>query len=699
MATKKKKESEEVVNDKEFQEQDQEPEQEGKPLVGAQVEIKGTPKGKKKKKPSIRIQGEDAEEVRNIMNRVVGDEEGIDDEDFDNIPEDKFGKLLRNPKYEIVVERDFPRKWEGRDITGEIARFMTPMSMADVRRAIQDEFGGRRYRVSVCTSGGEVIDARKITIASDPIIEDSAETNIHEFGAEGEGLPYAKGDPEELELENLDRDYEIEVKRQRIKDLRERIHGKKDDGESLQDIVSKNDEKWEKRLEKTERDREEDKRAHKEEVAKLQEEKRYDALAAERSKEKAEHTREMAELKESIKDLSSQPKEDTGAKLMLKQMELQIAQAKESSDRQADTTQSMMKMLSDQGANNIKVLMEVVASKGEKEDSFTATEKLINIASGLAGLKGGDGDGAPESLEAAIAQALPKGLELLAKSAESGALGKKQMEEAAMKMAREITMHTNKTIKEEAKKNRGHANPQPVTQPAPVRAAAQSEVENTQEIEMAAQKLKTVVSSGGVIGIKKHRQLLVNKVLMLMEHDLDIQPKVPEWTRIAWFELPKDIREKIIFAHTDEDIHDAIKDEADPVLLNRIWERIAVDQGLKDYVVEGIEQIKEWYRAEQGIEDEHEDSEDDNDLPEQEQEDTGDPEPEQPGEVPETTNTEQEQENTKDPEPEQPEEVPDVTNIDQEQKDTKTLEPEKTEKIPAAMGAGVTPSEPVKEGE
>lgn len=86
----------------------------------------------------------------------------------------------------------------------------------------------------------------------------------------------------------------------------------------------------------------------------------------------------------------------------------------------------------------------------------------------------------------------------------------------------------------------------------------------------------------------------VNSTLELLEREMKIRPRQVTWPNAAWDDLPAEVLDGIIFANDEEGVYEAIKPHADPELAERIWSMVRADAAKKDFIVHGVNLIKEW---------------------------------------------------------------------------------------------------------
>jgi len=99
---------------------------------GAQVEVKAKGEAGAVRKALGRMAAEPAPEGR------------MTEGDIDAIAE-----LLASPKHLVVVQRIYPRRWEGRRCDKKLDKFRCPITLDDLSDAVFEAYGGKRFNVDV----------------------------------------------------------------------------------------------------------------------------------------------------------------------------------------------------------------------------------------------------------------------------------------------------------------------------------------------------------------------------------------------------------------------------------------------------------------------------------------------------------------------------------------------------------------------
>jgi hypothetical protein len=83
-------------------------------------------------------------------------------------------------------------------------------------------------------------------------------------------------------------------------------------------------------------------------------------------------------------------------------------------------------------------------------------------------------------------------------------------------------------------------------------------------------------------------------VLTLLEREMKVRPRNITWPNAAWDDLPGAVLDQIIFANDEEGVYEAIKPYANPELSERVWAIVRNDPKAKEFIVAGINLIKDW---------------------------------------------------------------------------------------------------------
>ena len=88
----------------------------------------------------------------------------------------------------------------------------------------------------------------------------------------------------------------------------------------------------------------------------------------------------------------------------------------------------------------------------------------------------------------------------------------------------------------------------------------------------------------------------VNSVLHVVLRELQLGVNEMTWPELAFNDLPKDIRDRIVTASEDTHIYEAIKPWADPPLLDQVWaylsETHANHEWYRKWLLAGVDWIK-----------------------------------------------------------------------------------------------------------
>lgn len=84
----------------------------------------------------------------------------------------KFNDLLKNPTNKITASRIFPRTLRGPEgksyDCSEVVDLPPPLTLEEIIQHLHDEYGGKKWNVTVLDEDGEVIDRRNVDVPGEP---------------------------------------------------------------------------------------------------------------------------------------------------------------------------------------------------------------------------------------------------------------------------------------------------------------------------------------------------------------------------------------------------------------------------------------------------------------------------------------------------------------------------------------------------
>jgi hypothetical protein len=85
----------------------------------------------------------------------------------------------------------------------------------------------------------------------------------------------------------------------------------------------------------------------------------------------------------------------------------------------------------------------------------------------------------------------------------------------------------------------------------------------------------------------------VNRTLKAMLEEIGSKPKEHKWAVVAFDWLPEAVLDKIVYAKSEDDVYNAIKEWGDPEILDKIWEVVKDDDAARQWIIDGVNIIKE----------------------------------------------------------------------------------------------------------
>jgi hypothetical protein len=130
----------------------------------------------------------------------------------------KFNDLLRDPKNKIVASRIFPRQMrnpadgKSRDCS-DVVDMPPPLTLEEIVSHLREEYGGKKWNVTVLDEDGDVLDRRNVDVPGDPKFIHRPEDDFQIPGMEEFGNA---PQPEEPEIDPMDREINNQEKQSRL---------------------------------------------------------------------------------------------------------------------------------------------------------------------------------------------------------------------------------------------------------------------------------------------------------------------------------------------------------------------------------------------------------------------------------------------------------------------------------------------------
>jgi hypothetical protein len=94
----------------------------------------------------------------------------------------KFNELLKNPTNKITAVRIFPRTMrgpQGKTVDcSEVVDLPPPLALDEIIQHLHDEYGGKKWNITVLDEDGEVVDRRNVDVPGDPKYHHKAEDDF-----------------------------------------------------------------------------------------------------------------------------------------------------------------------------------------------------------------------------------------------------------------------------------------------------------------------------------------------------------------------------------------------------------------------------------------------------------------------------------------------------------------------------------------
>ena len=595
-----------------------------------------------------------------------------------------FNELLKNPKNKIVAARIFPKQTRGPDgkmrDCSDVVDMPPPMSLDEITRHLQEEYGGKKWNVRVQDPDGEVLDAKNIDVPGDVKLVARAEDDFTlPTGEEIDGL--GGNGAQEPEENPLDRD----------------IANKEKESRAL--MLEKQNASLRSQIEEYK-----GKKAPEVDVAKVV----ADALAAQEAKHRAElaerdKRHEMTEMERRINDgvksqidamrqsldklAAGNPQQSTAMTDLSHKLEIlqtsidtkidkALGQYREMTNQQINALEkgmdgklnaiqtSLASMQNHRPDNPLKEMIPLITTSIERSTSGYK-EMMGPIIKSLTDKQEAEAAPPPNPLEDTLETLGKFGMLGDKKSGDFGSrvidfaekMGPEVMGfiREERKNGREVTEQTlknhlklqaEKISKEvsaaaanEIKKIRteqqqrqglpapkatstgpqGQVGPSPVGNMSPEEVAARQRKETPPAAPAAAapapapaapapapaaprvtrpepepEQEEEVEEEEEEMTEEEEMAARVNSTLTLLEREMRIRPRQVTWPNAAWDDLPGAVLDAIIFANDEEGVYEAIKPYALPDLAERIWGMARTDPAKKDFIVHGVNLIKEW---------------------------------------------------------------------------------------------------------
>lgn len=595
-----------------------------------------------------------------------------------------FNELLKNPKNKIVAARIFPKQTRGPDgkmrDCADVVDMPPPMSLDEITRHLQEEYGGKKWNVRVQDIDGEVLDAKNIDVPGDVKLVARPEddfplpsgSELDGLGGNGEQEP--EENPLDRDIANKEKESKALMLEKQNASLRAQIaeyQGKKapevDVAKVVADALAAQEAKH--RAEIAERDK-------KAEMVELERRVTTDAdrrfnelkslIESVKSGNPAQgtalteisHKIEMIQtgIDSKIKDALQSYREMTNTQIAAlekgvdgKLSAIQTSLAAMQNHRPDNPMKEMIPLITtsiERSTSGYKEMMgPLLKSLTDKQEAEAApppnpledTLETLGKFGMLGDKKGGDFGSrvvdfaekmGPEVM-AFIRDERTKGRDVTEQTL------KNHLKLQAEKISKEVSAAAANEIKKirsenaaarglpapaaTTKGNQGQVGPSPVGNMSPEEVAARQRKEAPAAPAAAAPAPATAAPTPAPAAPRVTRPepepeaeqeeeaeeeeemteeeemaARVNSTLSLLEREMKIRPRQVTWPNAAWDDLPGTVLDAIIFANDEEGVYEAIKPYALPDLAERIWSMVRTDPAKKDFIVHGVNLIKEW---------------------------------------------------------------------------------------------------------
>ncbi len=92
---------------------------------------------------------------------------------------------------------------------------------------------------------------------------------------------------------------------------------------------------------------------------------------------------------------------------------------------------------------------------------------------------------------------------------------------------------------------------------------------------------------------------IVNECMARVIHEAQLRPRAAMWNEFAYDSLPEDVLDKLVVATDADGVLEAVSEYALPEMVEKFKDTFRDNQRAVDWVVKGLNEIKEWY-AEEG---------------------------------------------------------------------------------------------------
>lgn len=509
---------------------------------------------------------------------------------------------LRDPKNRYEVKRQTPKKFGPLDISRVVLRDDCPITFSDLEEEIFSSHGGKRYRISVHDRDtGATVAADTVERDLTPILEESEDPetrpeDLIEQTQEMQSLNQIND-----QIANVTAMARLEGAKKQLAEIR---------GDSDSKAKSQQPDPRVTALEKT--------------IERLEYESREE-------KREARHQKELAELRAQIAASSSAPKSG--------QSDIQILVQQMAEDRKQSQAQfnALLNKIQDDKMAALQQSIDRIGSKGpssgvkEMVETFSMMAGALGIK--LPNLRGGDDDDdepiewwekladkAPEMIDkisAIFTKAKGEGRSVSRE--EVLALAKQAEDDAVAKGVARINSQTRTAPALQAPAqppvNSLTAPPPPSamlptamkeevkvpTLPPPPPPAPQADASGAPS---QLTLLPPLNPNGGatpkaVEMSQVDQQVLVRVtgVLDIFMAEVDLRPKMPEWTAEAWQTLPEDILEKVCACETGDALCDVIATvpHLQPAPLKILRDKVNSTPRTQGFVKRCLDEMRGWW--------------------------------------------------------------------------------------------------------
>jgi hypothetical protein len=552
-------------------------------------------------------------EVRGALSKVrrqLGDRASVPDqptkekESKESLRE-ALVEALRNPKNRYVVKRQTPKKQDGIDIARTVMQDDCPITFAELEEEVFSTHGGKRYRVSVHDRDtGNTVAADTMERDTPPILEELEDQP-------DQSLMFEPSEPQKnlQQIEDLTKTVNAQARLEEAKRALAEIRGDPKTSGRNMPVDPRVDQ-----LEKT--------------IARLEAERREE-IREER------HQRELSELKAQIAASNAKPASgQSEIHLILQQME-----------KQREQSQQQFNMLVKQMQDDRMTALQASIDRIGNKDPMTSMKGMVDTFATLASAFGvklphlkdeDDDDDEPKEWWQVLMEKAPDFIDMLMKrfSDQKGSGPPIDREAFMRKMAQEA--EDEAVARGLSRVNQGQralpapvktvTKPNPLTSPPPPNTAVLPPTKPADakvpalpppppgtpgappDLKLVPpvsteQPAQVPTDAQGTELTEVEKQVLgrIISVMDLFMTELEIRPRIPEWTYEAWTTIPEDMLEKICACETGDAFIDVIATNKSmkPEGIKIIRDKVNASQRTQEWVKRGLDELKRWWEKAQ----------------------------------------------------------------------------------------------------